>query len=362
MPDNYKTSCNGRVKNVRKHKNCSFVDIDTCNGMLQLCFSADIMNKLPLCGDIISAIGSMSKTKTGQDTLFVTEINILNASKNPDIVDYKMKDLILARAKAEESVRKVMRANNVIPVSTIVLNDCRGTSNIEPFETVDIKGRHFYMKFTHELGLKRIMTDTQLPVYELGKVFRNMGKGQRYYREYTVLEAQIPYKGLSDGIRLVQNIASAVAGEEGDFGAIPVYTMEQMFANIDMDFWSLDENTKKTVYKTKIKKLPGLFFLSNPPINWSPLTLKSDDNKTALEAELIYKGRGIAHICEERYNWEDIKDGLLNDGNKGELDREFLKHMSAGMPPSVGFAFGLDRFLATLRNTNILKEVIPYAR
>lgn len=364
MLDNCKTTFYGRVKNVRKHKSCAFVDMDTENGIIQLCFNQDVQNKVPMRGEIVSTTGVMSKTRTGQDTLFVEELNVLNACQNPDIVDYKMKDLVLERAAAENTARTIMDKNNIIPISTAVLNEYKGTSNIRPFETVDIKGRKFFLKFTHELGLKRIMTDTQLPVYELGKVFRNMGKGQRYYREYTVLEAQIPYKRLSDGIQIVKDMATSIADAKrhAEFQKIPTYTMEEMFQNFGMDFWTLDENTQKNLYKTKIKKLTGPFFLTNPPYNWSPLTLKTLDGKTALDAELIYRGRGIAHICEERFQYEDIKNGLLSNENKDDVDKEFLKHMLAGMPPSVGFAFGLDRFVATLRNIEILKEIIPYAR
>ena len=364
MLDNCKNTFHGRVKNVRKHKSCAFIDIDTKDGVMQLCFGQDLVNKVPMRGDIISATGIMSKTRTGQDTLFVEELNIINSSQNPDLIDFSMKDLILERTAAENAIRVIMNQNNVVPVNTAVLNEYRGTSNIKPFETVDIKGRSFFLKFTHELGLKRIMTDTQLPVYELGKVFRNMGKGQRYYREYTVLEVQIPYKVLSDGIQIVKDIATSIADKEKykEFDNIPTYTMEEMFFLEGMDFWSLDESAQKSIYKTKIKKLPGPFFLTNPPYNWSPLTLMAPDGKTALDAELIYRGRGIAHICEERYKYEDIKNGLLSNEHKDGVDKDFLKHMSAGTPPSVGFAFGLDRFIATLRNIEILKDVIPYAR
>ena len=364
MLDNYKTTFQGRVKSVRKHKSCAFIDMDTKDGIMQLCFGQNVMNKIPMRGDIISVAGTMSKTRTGQDTLFIDEVSILNSSQNPDIVDYSLKDLILERSGAENAIRTIMNQNNIVPVSTAVLSEYRGTSKIQPFETVDIKGCPFFMKFTHELGLKRIMTDTQLPVYELGKVFRNMGKGQRYYREYTVLEVQIPYKGLDDGIQIVKDIASTIADTEkfAEFKSIPTYTMEEMFYDLGVDFWTLDESTQRNIYKTKIKKLPGPFFLTNPPYQWSPLTLKAPDGKTALDAELIYRGRGIAHICEERYRYEDIKNGLLSKEHKDGVDKEFLKHMSAGTPPSVGFAFGLDRFIATLRNIEMLKEVIPYAR
>ena len=364
MPDNCKISFHGRVKNIRKHKSCAFIDIDTKDGIMQLCLGQNLMNKVPMRGDIISVAGTMAKTRTGQDTLFVEELDVLNTSQNPDLIDYSLKALILERTAAESAIRTIMSQNNIIPVNTTVLNEYRGTSNIQPFETVDIKGRPYYMKFTHELGLKRIMTDTQLPVYELGKVFRNMGKGQRYYREYTVLEVQIPYKGLSDGIQIVKDIATSIADVEKhvEFKNIPTYTMEEMFSDLGMDFWALDETTQRNIYKTKIKKMPGPFFLTNPPYNWSPLTLKAPDGKTALDAELIYRGRGIAHICEERYRYEDIKNGLLSNEHKDGVDKDFLKHMTAGTPPSVGFAFGLDRFIATLRNIEILKEVIPYAR
>lgn len=364
MPDNYKTTFQGRVKSIRKHKSCAFIDMDTKDGIIQLCFGQNVMNKIPMRGDIVSVGGTMSKTRTGQDTLFVEEVNALNSSQNPDVIDYSLKELILDRAVAENAIRTIMNQNNIVSVSTAVLSEYRGTSKIQPFETVDIKRRTFFMKFTHELGLKRIMTDTQLPVYELGKVFRNMGKGQRYYREYTVLEAQIPYKVLADGIHIVKDIAASIADTEKftEFQNIPTYTMEEMFLDLGMDFWTLDESTQRNIYKTKIKKLPGPFFLTNPPYNWSPLTLKAPDGKTALDAELIYRGRGIAHICEERYQYEDIKNGLLCNEHADGVDKEFLKHMSAGTPPSVGFAFGLDRFIATLRNIEILKEVIPYAR
>ena len=113
MLDNCKNTFHGRVKNVRKHKSCAFIDIDTKDGVMQLCFGQDLVNKVPMRGDIISATGIMSKTRTGQDTLFVEELNIINSSQNPDLIDFSMKDLILERTAAENAIRVIMNQNNI---------------------------------------------------------------------------------------------------------------------------------------------------------------------------------------------------------------------------------------------------------
>lgn len=360
MTENEKTVLNGRVKNTRKHKGCAFADLYMDGKIQQLCFRGESMDQLPTQGDVIKVWGVMSVSNTGQPTLFVDSFEVLNVCQHIHVLKFTINDNLEERCKINQIIDNVLSGAGAIRVSTPVLTDFPGTSKILPFATKDIKDNVFYMKYTHELGLKRLMTDTMRSVYEIGHVFRNMGQGQKHYREYNVLEAQLPFKTLNDGIDIISKIVSGIANDFGldGFNNIPVYTVEQAFKNIGMDMWTMSDEKRKNIYKNKIKKQPGPFFISNPPKEWSPLTLVADDGKTALDVELIYTGKGIAHICQEKYKYEEIKDAISGDG----MDADFVEHMSGGMPPSVGFAFGVDRFLSILHKTDILKEVIPYAK
>ncbi|MDR2409441.1 MAG: hypothetical protein LBE13_15175 [Bacteroidales bacterium] len=356
---------NGRIKSIRRHKNCVFMDLDSPEiGNIQVCLNV-IGDDIPSRGDIVTVSGELGKSKTGQETVFLKNVCVLNRSFFPEAVNPDMKRILLIRHNIESIARKIVEEYGAISTCTNVLGNFKGTSQIRPFETKDLKNNKYFLKITHELELKRLITDTQLPVYEVGRVFRDMGQDAKHNREYKVLEAQFPYINLNQGIQIVSDVVKSIGVyfENKDFENIPSFTVREKFSELGYDIDKLDDKTKKIIHKTKIKTQPGPFFITNPPASWSPLTLLSADRKTALDADLVYKGKGISHICEERYLLDDIKTGLLNGQDyHPDADTDFLNHMMAGMPPSTGFAIGLDRITNIFLNTKHIKDIIPYSR
>ncbi len=348
---------NGRILTKRSHKNGTFADLETQSSKIQIFFKPKI--QLPKIGDIIEVNVCEEQNNSANKFFSVNDFKILNECLVPKF-NKKLKDFIVLQNRLINIIRNNFKDINAIEVSTPILGKFRGTSKIEPFKTNDIYKRTYYLKFTHEMELKKIVAETQLAVFEIGKVFRNMGQSKTHFHEYTVVEAQMPYYKLDDGINIVKTIMKDIGKlfSSHDFFDIPTYTMHDIFLMNNYNFELMDENTRKYIYKNKIKKMDGPFFLKNPPKEWSPLTI-SYNNETAEDAELIYRGMGIAHICEEKINYNEILSGLTqNNKNENDLDKDFLDKMKIGLPPSTGLCIGVDRIFMIMQNKNSVREVV----
>ncbi len=313
---------------------------------------------IPQIGSIVQVKGTKGVTNAGFPVLFVQHLNLLNTCKNPTLLNLKLKELIILKNKVETILRNALQKEGAIEVSTNILGKARGTSKIEPFKTQDLYGSVYFLKFTHEMELKKIIVDTQLPIFEIGKVFRNMGESRTHHHEYTVLEAQFPYKTLSTTLTFVEKTMKEIATCLGcnSFSEIPRYTMREIFKKLGYNFDSLTPDNQKKVYKTKVKRSLGPFFLTNPPAEWSPLTLENNDG-TAKDAEFIYNGIGLAHICEEKTDAQEIERSLRKTAKQPEdVDVDFIQKMYLGLPPSTGLAIGVDRSYMAFKNLVSVKN------
>lgn len=352
----------GRIKNIKKLKYGIYADLDLGNNVCHIMYDKS-QKKLPANGDIIRVDAKNLISSEKIPTILVTNVKILNRCMDPNKLNSKIKELFIIRRKIEYIIEKNLEEVGALKVSSAILTRYRGTSKVEPFETTDKKGKEYFLRFTHGMALKKIVCDTLVPVYENGKVFRNMGKSQRHIHEYNMIESQFPFKSIDYAIKLSQQIMKDIAQYFGcdDFKELPIYTVAELFNRAGYDINKLSDEDKRAIFKNKLKKQDGPFFSINPPYQWSPLTVKNDDN-TARDAEFVYKKMGLIHICEEEYNYENLKSSMLQqDNNPAHLDCDFLNKMEGGMPPSVGIALGTDRIIAAFQAKTI-QEVIPYER
>lgn len=352
----------GRVINIKRLKYGIYADLDLGENTCHIVYDKQQKN-LPAKGDIIQVDAKNLVPTENVPTLYTDNIQILNRCNNPNKLNAKIKELLIIRRKIEYIIEKNLEEAGALRVSTNILGKYRGTSKIDPFETKDKKGKDYFLRFTHGMALKKIVCDTQLPVYEIGKVFRNMGQSPKYIREYNMAESQFPFKSLDYAINLSKNIMSEIAqyfGCEG-FHELPVFTVAELFSKAGYDINKLTDEDKKTIFKTQIKKQDGPFYSINPPAEWSPLTVKNEDN-TARDAEFIYNKVGLVHICEEEYDYNALNSSMVKQAVENKhIDKDFLDKMQAGMPPTVGLALGPDRIISAFQKKAI-QEVIPYER
>ncbi len=182
----------------------------------------DAFKKMDI-GDLVGVSGRVFKTRTGEVSLHVTQIELLAKSllplpekfhglKDPDlryrqryvdlIVNPEVRDTFKMRSAILREIRRYMDDRGYLEVETPVLHDHATNSNARPFKTHhNTLDMDMYLRVETELALKRLIVGGLEKVYEIGRIFRNEGMDTRHNPEFTSIEmyeAYTDYKGMMD--------------------------------------------------------------------------------------------------------------------------------------------------------------------
>jgi lysyl-tRNA synthetase class 2 len=232
----------GRVVGARRVMGkIAFAHIEDGTGRIQLWLSrADLGETLFLrfrddidTLDIVQVQGTLRRTKTGELSLFVTDLTVLAKALNPPpekwaglsdveerhrqryldlIVNSERRDIYRARATAISTMRRVLDERDFVEVETPVLQSIYGGAAARPFTTYHNQlGQNLYMRIATELYLKRLIVGGFPGVYEIGKVFRNEGVDRSHNPEFTMMECYQAYADYRDMMRLVETMVREIA-------------------------------------------------------------------------------------------------------------------------------------------------------
>jgi lysyl-tRNA synthetase, class II len=230
----------GRLRTVRAHGKLAFADLEDASGRVQLFASEAVLGDEGLgafirlgVGDIVGASGEVVKTRRGELSVKIAEIELLAPCLRPmpdswhglsDVeVRYRQRylDLLVnpaarlaveARAAANSAIRQFLDRRGFLEVETPLLQPLPGGAIARPFVThhnaLDID---LYLRIAPELYLKRLLIGGLEKIYELNRSFRNEGVSARYNPEFTMLEAYEAYADYEDTMSLVEDLVRAVA-------------------------------------------------------------------------------------------------------------------------------------------------------
>ena len=336
----------GRVLETKKMKTFIFIKVGNANEVA--CGQIDkSLEPRPHTSDIVKFD---IENDPNEILPHFANMDVLERCNAPEIVNPDMIQISLYKSKFEQIADEHFSKIGAVKVRTPTLGRYKGTSNIDPYETQNKKGKTLYLKFTHDLLLRSVLADLMVPVYEIGNVFRNMGISYKYATEYTMLESHIPCQDLQYGIHFAQTILQDFAHSIGknDFDNLPVKTLQQSFSEFGKDLTSMSDSEQVDFYKDKIKP-SGTFVSVYQPAIASPLAKIDPETNLGLDAEVVYNGKGIAHIyvCENNYD-KLVKIFKNQDKTQQRWDKDFLLKAKAGIPSTVGVAIGLDRTIAGL--------------
>jgi lysyl-tRNA synthetase class 2 len=234
----------GRMMFQRIMGKASFAKLQDRTGQIQVFLQRDTLGeayeafKKYDVGDILAAVGTLFKTRTGELSVRVETLRLLVKSLRPlpdkwhGMADVDMRyrqryvDLIV-----NEQSRKVFHIRNQVlrylrdfldsmgfmEVETPMLQQIPGGAAARPFKTHhNALDMDMYLRIAPELYLKRLTVGGFERVYEINRNFRNEGVSTRHNPEFTMLELYVAYADYNDLIvmieRAMQGMADVILG------------------------------------------------------------------------------------------------------------------------------------------------------
>ncbi|WP_438348279.1 lysine--tRNA ligase [Paenibacillus sp. FA6] len=232
----------GRIMAKRGMGKAIFAQIQDLSGKIQIYVRQDSIPEVKFnafrlfdLGDIIGVTGQMFKTKTGETTIKVDDVEILSKSLYPlpdkyhglkDVelryrqryVDLMMnpevQQTFIARSRIIQSMRRYLDSLGYLEVETPTLHTIAGGAAAKPFTThhnaLDLD---MYMRIAIELHLKRLIVGGFEKVYEIGRVYRNEGVSTRHNPEFTMIELYEAYADYQDIMNLTESMVAHISQE-----------------------------------------------------------------------------------------------------------------------------------------------------
>lgn len=245
----------GRVLANRKMgKKAIFMDVYDGHGKLQVYLNKKgigeqgmaIHENLDL-GDFIWLKGNVQRTRTGEITLFATELTFLtkalsvpplpreftddegNKHKVSALTDSELRhrkrylDLMVhgevrerfkQRSRIISSIRHFLEQQSFLEVETPMMHPVPGGARARPFITHhNALGMNLYLRIAPELYLKRLLVGGFERVYEINRNFRNEGIDHTHNPEFTMMELYEAYADYNRMMEVTEGVFRAAASE-----------------------------------------------------------------------------------------------------------------------------------------------------
>ena len=211
-----------------------FLDLVDRSGKIQLLVAEDRAGPVDLdLGDIVGVTGIPAKTKRGEPSLAVTELELLAKIKRPlpdtfhglteTETRYRQRylDLLMSeesradfelRARMVAAIRRYLDDRGFVEVETPILQPRYGGALADPFVTHSNElDQDLYLRIATELYLKRLIVGGLERVYELAKDFRNEGVSYKHAPEFTMVEWYEAYADYNDTMARIEELVETVA-------------------------------------------------------------------------------------------------------------------------------------------------------
>jgi lysyl-tRNA synthetase, class II len=232
----------GRLDVFRKLSgNLVFVDLKDDSGRIQLMLHPRDMDETQRLlyetldpGDFAGACGTVIKSKTGEVTVEVSQLDVLSKSlRNPPekwhglqdvetryrqryldlMANPESRQVFLTRSRVITAIRHFLNSQGFVEIETPILQPIPGGGAARPFATDSYAlDARMYLRIALELYLKRaIIGGLTERVYEIGRNFRNEGVSYKHSPEFTMLELYQAYADYQDIMRLTENMIATAA-------------------------------------------------------------------------------------------------------------------------------------------------------
>jgi len=351
----------------------------------------------------------------------LTDVELRYRQRYLDLIaNEKSRQVFETRARIVRELRKFFDARGYIEVETPMMHPIAGGAAARPFKThhntLDID---LYLRIAPELYLKRLTVGGFDRVYEINRNFRNEGISTQHNPEFTMLEfyeAYSNYRDLMDMNEqlfalLAKNITGSTTVKYGevelDFskmqrlsmreaivkywpaGAGAAPTLEKLVspggareATDRYNAWAKGAGAPYAAAKGTLKdgEWTGLLFetmaedklvqptiLYDFPTDISPLSKQKPEDPSLTERFEIYiAGMEVANGFSELNDPAEQERRFLAQMAQGgdevpkQLDVDYIRALSHGMPPTAGEGIGIDRLTMLLTDSPSIRDVILF--
>ena len=320
------------------------------------------------------------------------------------VVNDDVKEIFIKRNKIYSSMREFFNSKGYMEVETPVLQSIPGGAAARPFIThhnaLDIP---LYLRIANELYLKRLIVGGFEGVYEFSKNFRNEGMDRTHNPEFTCMEIYVSYKDYNWMMcfteQMLEKIALDVNGTtdvqvgehtisfKAPFRRVTMLDSIKEFTGYDLNGKSEEEifaickelkmEVDETMGKGKlIDEIFGEFcegnyiqptFITDYPIEMSPLCKRHRNNPDLTERfELMVNGKELCNAYSELNDPIDQAERFqeqLRLSEKGDdeamfIDKDFVRALEYGMPPTSGMGIGMDRLAMLMTGQTTIQELL----
>ncbi len=337
-------------------------------------------------------------------------------------VNAGVRDVFVTRSRLVQSMRQALNQRGYLEVETPMMQSIYGGAAARPFIThhhaLDLQ---LYLRIAPELYLKRLIVGGLERVYEINRNFRNEGISTHHNPEFTMLEfyeAYSDYRVLMDfSEELLARVAREVTGSEQvtygehvlDFSKLRRLSLRDAIC----EFWPAEaapapsgEEVRRHAAEPDLVArynqwaeragrapiavrggeeegvlLTALFeavaeqHLIQPtiiydfPVAVSPLAKNKGDEPAWVERFEIYAAgmelaNGYSELNdpeEQRRRFEQqLRARERGDAEAHQMDEDYVRALSYGMPPTAGEGIGIDRLCMLLSNSASIRDVILF--
>ncbi len=339
----------------------------------------------------------------------------VDLTMNPDV-----REVFLKRAKVVQSMRRFLDGRGFVEVETPMMHAIAGGAVAKPFTThhnaLDID---LYLRIAPELYLKRLVVGGIDRVYEINRNFRNEGISTQHNPEFTMLEFYMAYADYRDMMDFTAEMLAQIAldvngttvthfnGHEIDFGNVQRLSMREAIIKfwpenagekpVMADFSSTEQiaamvhrynqanahvpydpaapNGKTIAEIFEFVAEPHLIqptFIYDFPLAISPLSKNKrepEENADWVERfEIFVGGLEIGNAFSELNDPEEQRrrfEGQLSERARGDeeahqMDEDYIRALSYGLPPTAGEGVGIDRLTMLLTDSRSIRDVILF--
>jgi lysyl-tRNA synthetase class 2 len=350
----------------------------------------------------------------------LTDVELRYRQRYVDLVmNPEVREVFLKRSKLVQSFRRYFDSQGFIEVETPMMHPIAGGAVARPFKTHhNTLDMDLFLRIAPELYLKRLTVGGFDRVYEINRNFRNEGLGWRWNPEFTMLEA---YQAYTDYLGIMNTTQGAIeqavrdvtGGTKTKWGDHEIDWASANWRRMTMreaivHFWPETAGTKPVVSDfathesvkalvTRVreagiklaydanepagKTIAGIFeaiaeeHLLQPTIIYefptaiSPLSKQKPDEPDWTERWEIFAGKmEIANGFSELNDPEDQRrrfEGQLKERERGDdeahqMDEDYIRALSYGMPPAGGVGVGVDRLAMLLTDSHTIRDVILF--